>query len=135
MALYTEDDPRIIEFAFRSIPDHLRATRLERKVLLRKVAERLLPASLDLKRKQGFSLPLHKWFKGDWGRFMQEVLGSHDTIFERKVVQQLFTGQRAGFTNMHRLFALTVFELWRREYRVNDVAAAGDRQPVAPQSA
>jgi asparagine synthase (glutamine-hydrolysing) len=127
-------DPRVIEFAFRDVPDHLRASRLERKILLRRLAERLLPPSLDLKRKQGFSLPLHTWFSGNWGRFMEDVLTREDSIFDRRVVQQLFTGQRAGFSNMHRLFALTVFELWRREYRVSTVKRAGDRnlefQPV-----
>jgi asparagine synthase (glutamine-hydrolysing) len=117
-------DQRIIEFAFRDVPDHLRATRFERKILLRKLAARLLPQSLDLERKQGFSLPLRKWFTGDWGRYMKDVLTSEDTIFDRHVVMQLFTAQRAGFTNMHRLFALTVFELWRREYRINTITGA-----------
>jgi len=120
-------DPRVVEFAFRDVPDHLRATRLNRKILLRGLAGRLLPASLDLNRKQGFSLPLHNWFKGDWGCFMQDVLTSEETIFDRRIVQQLFTGQRAGFANMHRLFALTAFELWRREYRVSTVKAVDDR--------
>lgn len=119
-------DPRIIEFAFRSVPDHLRATRGERKILLRRLAARLLPPSLDLRRKQGFSLPLRTWFKGDWGRCMQDVLTSEDTIFDRRSVMQLFAGQRAGFTNMHRLFALAVLELWRREYRVTSVSRATD---------
>ena len=127
-------DPRIIELAFRHVPDRLRATRLGRKILLRRLAERLLPPSLDLERKQGFSLPLHNWFKGDWGRFMEDVLTRDDTIFDRQAVKQLFMGQRAGFSNMHRLFALTAFELWRREYRVSTGRAAGDRhlelQPV-----
>jgi asparagine synthase (glutamine-hydrolysing) len=114
-------DPRIIEFAFGKVPDHLRATPTERKILLRRLAARLLPPSLDLRRKQGFSLPLRAWFKGDWGRYMQDILTSTDTIFDRRVVMQLFAGQRAGFTNMHRLFALAVLELWRREYRVTFV--------------
>jgi asparagine synthase (glutamine-hydrolysing) len=120
-------DPRIIEFAFGKVPDRLRATGTERKILLRRLAARLLPPSLDLRRKQGFSLPLRAWFKGDWGRFMQDVLTDTDTIFDRRVVMQLFAGQRAGFTNMHRLFALAVLELWRREYRVTSVATAGEQ--------
>jgi asparagine synthase (glutamine-hydrolysing) len=126
-------DPRIIEFAFRSVPDRLRATGTERKILLRRLAARLLPPSLDLRRKQGFALPLQSWFKGDWGRCMQDVLTNGDTIFDRRSVMQLFAGQRAGFTNMHRLFALAVLELWRREYRVTSVSGevAGNRELAA----
>jgi asparagine synthase (glutamine-hydrolysing) len=120
-------DPRIIEFAFARVPDHLRATARERKILLRRLAARLLPPSLDLRRKQGFSLPLRAWFKGDWGRYMHDVLTDTDTIFDRRIVMQLFAGQRAGFTNMHRLFALAVLELWRREYRVHSVRSAPEK--------
>jgi asparagine synthase (glutamine-hydrolysing) len=111
-------DPRIIEFAFR-LPDHLRATSRDRKVLLRALASRLLPSSLDLDRKQGFSLPLDTWFKGDWGAFMAEVLREADPgLFDRRVIDRLLATQRRGLGNTQRLYALTIFELWRREYRV-----------------
>jgi asparagine synthase (glutamine-hydrolysing) len=113
-------DHRLIEFAFAEVPDHLRATRLARKVLPRRLAERLLPPSLDLARKQGFSLPLAAWLKGGWGAFVRDVLTSpaQDT-FDHRVVRQLLAGQRRGRTNEHRLFALTLFALWRREYQMS----------------
>ena len=112
-------DPRVIEFAFGRVPDRLRATATERKALSRRLARRLLPSSLDLTRKQCFSLPLDKWFKGDWGRYMEDVLTTgNDTLFDRRTVRQLIAGQRRGFSNTHRLFALSMIELWRREYRI-----------------
>ena len=118
-------DPRLIEFAFGKVPDRLRATAHERKILARRLAERLLPRTLDLKRKQGFALPLRKWFKGDWGRYIEDVLtGGEADLFDRRIVRQLLAGQRGGFSNMQRLFALTMIELWRREYRITNVAAA-----------
>src|SRR5439155_5116191 len=40
-------DPRLIDLAFRTLPDGLRATETERKILPRRLAARLLPASLD----------------------------------------------------------------------------------------
>lgn len=110
-------DPRIVDFAFGQTPDHLRAWKGRRKVILRKLGRRILPPSLDLERKQGFSLPLHAWFKGDWGRYIREVLRRSD-VFDRGVVEHLISGQERGLHNMHRLFALTMFELWCREYRV-----------------
>jgi asparagine synthase (glutamine-hydrolysing) len=126
-------DHRIVEFGFRDVPDDLRATRTERKILLKRLAARLLPPALDLSRKQGFSLPLHDWFKGDWGRFMRDVLSAPDCIFERRVVDGLFKGQSAGFSNMHRLFALTSLELWRRQYGVT--VAPASRVPSTLQEA
>ncbi len=111
-------DPRIIEFAYGRVPDHLRAWKGERKVLLRKLAKKLLPPELDIKRKQGFSIPLHKWFDGDWGRYMRNILAeAHPSLFDPNSIRSLIAGQERGLVNTHRIFALTMFELWRREYK------------------
>ena len=111
-------DHRLVEFAF-TLPDELRATASERKILPRRLASRVLPAALDLTRKQGFSLPLDDWFAGSWGSFTREVLTDPEQrTFSRTVVDSLLAGQERGRGNMHRLFALTMFELWRRAYDV-----------------
>jgi asparagine synthase (glutamine-hydrolysing) len=130
-------DPRIIEFAFGRLPDRLRATGSARKILLRRLAERLLPPALDLTRKQGFSLPLTSWFKGDWGRYTEQVLTTApNDLFDRRVVGQLLAGQRSGIShNVHRLFALLMVELWRREHRIASAACSEEptelMEPVA----
>ena len=113
-------DHRIIEFAYTKVPDRFRATDRERKILPRRLAARLLPASLDLSRKQGFTMPLGAWFKSEWGRFMEDVLRQADPrFFNLAVIDDLIAGQRRGRANTGRLFALTMFELWRREYDVD----------------
>jgi asparagine synthase (glutamine-hydrolysing) len=118
-------DPRLIELAFARVPDRLRATARDRKILPRRLGARLLPPELDLERKQGFALPLQRWFKGDWGRYIESVLSREDGIFDKQVIRQLLSGQRRGFYNTHRLFALAMVELWRQEYRITN-AEAGD---------
>jgi asparagine synthase (glutamine-hydrolysing) len=124
-------DPRLIDLAFGGVPDHLRATATERKALSRRLARRLLPETLDLTRKQGFSLPLARWFKGDWGVFINDVLtGPQADLFDRRTVRQLLAGQRRGFSNMHRLFALLMVELWRQEYGISTFADAREEQAV-----
>jgi asparagine synthase (glutamine-hydrolysing) len=112
-------DPAVIDLAFGHVPDRLRATGAERKVLPRRLAATLLPPTLDLTRKQGFSLPLGAWFKGQWGAFFRDVLSEDGSIFERSAVDRLVAGQHQGRSNMQRLFALVMFELWRREYRIS----------------
>lgn len=112
-------DRRIVEFAFGAVPDRQRATERERKILPRRLARRLLPPDLDLERKQGFSIPLHAWLKGDWGPFFRSVLEEADPLlFDRRTIRRLLAGQRLGLANSARLFSLTIFELWRRHYRV-----------------
>ncbi len=112
-------DYRLIEFAFGRVPDALRATARERKILPRMLAKRLLPTRLDLKRKQGFSIPLATWLTGSWGAFFDDVLqNASPDLFDQRTIQELLAGQRKGRANAARLFCLTMFELWRREYRV-----------------
>lgn len=112
-------DHRLIEFAFGRLPDALRATPNERKILLRRLSAKLLPTQFDLDRKRGFELPLASWFEGEWGRYIEAVLcGDGDPVFDLQVVRELLEGQRKGYANANRLFLLTMFELWRREYRI-----------------
>jgi asparagine synthase (glutamine-hydrolysing) len=102
------------------VPDDLRATRTERKVLSRAVGRRYLPTNLDLRRKQGFSIPLKAWFRAGWADFFNVVLDGIDaSLFDKRFIQKLMSRERMGFTCGPRLFALAMFELWRQEYKVS----------------
>jgi asparagine synthase (glutamine-hydrolysing) len=112
-------DYRVIEFAFRKVPDPLRVWGKERKILLRHLAKRLLPSALDINRKQGFAIPLPQWLKGAWGPYFEEVLrGLPPDLFNARFVSGLIKSQQRGFANTQRLFALLIFELWRRHYQI-----------------
>lgn len=112
-------DQRIIEFAFGKVPDRLKVTMRERKVLLRLLAKKVLPPAFDVTRKRGFSIPLRAWMRGPWGDVMRDtVRGAEPGLFDQRVVDQLFTSQERGLSNQARLFALTMLELWRREYSI-----------------
>jgi len=111
-------DYRLIEFAFAKVPDQLKASAVGRKLLLKKLTERVLPTGFDRHRKQGFSIPLASWLQsGAWRAYFRDVLtDASATFFDRKTVHELLRGQDKGRANSERLFALLMFELWRREY-------------------
>jgi asparagine synthase (glutamine-hydrolysing) len=113
-------DHRIVEFAFRKVPSSLKATPAVGKILLKKLAARVLPPEFDRQRKQGFSIPIASWLqRGPWHeRFREVLLDSAQRIFDHGCVERLLQGQSRGRTNGERLFGLVMFELWRREYRV-----------------
>jgi asparagine synthase (glutamine-hydrolysing) len=113
-------DHDVIEFAFRRVPSKLKATINGRKLLLKTLAQRLLPAAFDLNRKQGFSIPFPLWLQsGVWRDFFREVLlDRSQTTFDHRCVEQLLDGQRKGRANAERLFGLVMFELWRKAYGV-----------------
>jgi asparagine synthase (glutamine-hydrolysing) len=112
-------DQHIIEFAFSKVPSELKSNGNRHKILTRHLARRILPNNLDIDRKQGFSLPLSSWFKGAWEHFCVSVLSDADRrLFNRQELEKLLKGQQRGYSNTTRLFALTMFELWRRHYKI-----------------
>ncbi len=112
-------DHRIAEFAFARLPDSLRATRKERKRILRKIARRHLPPALDTARKQGFSPPLRTWIRGKWGEFIREVVSQAEpSLFRPQYINQLLLAEKRGLSTGNRLFAIAMLELWRRAYRI-----------------
>lgn len=113
-------DHRLIEFAYRKVPSLLKATAGSRKVLLKRLAGKILPPAFDLQRKQGFSIPMVSWLKqGPWRDTISDILlTSGQTTFDRHYVMSLLAGQDRGRNNGERLFGLALFELWRQEYAV-----------------
>ena len=101
------------------MPDRFKATATESKILPKRLAQRLLPSQLDMNRKQGFSIPLAAWLDGPCGKLVADVL--HEVprdVFDRRLIGQLLRRQKKGYSHTSRLFALTMFELWRRHYNV-----------------
>ncbi|MBF0434248.1 MAG: asparagine synthase (glutamine-hydrolyzing) [Magnetococcales bacterium] len=112
-------DYRLIEFAFGKVPSQLKATQTEKKILLKRMTTRVLPPGFDRQRKQGFSIPLGEWLRGGaFRKLFHEVLRDPDCCFDSVTVDSLLRGQDRGRSNGERLFALVLFELWRREYAV-----------------
>jgi len=113
-------DYRLIEYAFGKVPSRLKATQADKKILLKRLTTRLLPPEFDQRRKQGFSIPLAHWLKGGPFRSLfQNVLRDPECSFDSRMVENLLAGQDKGRNNSERLFALVLFELWRREYGVS----------------
>jgi asparagine synthase (glutamine-hydrolysing) len=112
-------DFNVIEFAFRRVPTQLKVNRINRKMILKELAKKLLPKNYNFERKQGFSIPLGEWLKsGEIRELFWETLSRKDCFFERSATQSLLKGQDSNRNNSERLFALVNFETWRRHYGV-----------------
>jgi asparagine synthase (glutamine-hydrolysing) len=112
-------DYHLIEFAFGRVPSYLKSTQSDKKILLKRLTDRVLPPQFDRQRKQGFSIPLAEWLKsGPFRDLFWEVLLDDGCLFDRSIVLELLKGQDRGFSNGERLFALVLFELWRKDYQI-----------------
>jgi asparagine synthase (glutamine-hydrolysing) len=111
-------DSRVVEFAFRDVPNALRTSADERKILLKTLARQLLPVSLDINRKQGFTIPISTWLTRvvirNWLEECQEQLRC---VFAAAEVRNA-TANPTSAADYHRLYAMMMLTWWMRHYRV-----------------
>jgi asparagine synthase (glutamine-hydrolysing) len=113
-------DNRVIDFA-AALPASLKIREGRRKHVLKLAAERLLPASILQRPKQGFGVPLGVWFRGGLRDLFGDVLLSPTArqreyfrpSFVRGLVDEHQSGRR---DHTLRLWQLVMFELWHRRY-------------------
>jgi asparagine synthase (glutamine-hydrolysing) len=112
-------DTRVIEFAFRAVPNSARVTETGRKILLKSLARRLLPADLDIDRKQGFEIPLWTWLTpaaiDEWTESCRDQIRAVFTDGETLKRSPRPKG-RPAFT---RLYAMMMLTWWMRQYGVS----------------
>jgi asparagine synthase (glutamine-hydrolysing) len=114
-------DHRVIEFAFGRVPDRLKADARDRKRLLRMLGTRCLPAQLDLRRKQGFSVPLDDWFRGRWSGLIANTLSSASTLLDPSALRRFAGGWQQPPFRAELLYPLVFLRLWEDVYRPTDV--------------
>lgn len=112
-------DHTLIEFAFGSVATGDKVRGQELKWLPKQLAARVLP-DLAVQRKHGFSIPLRKWIVTDWREHLEAATSKLEAedVIERGRAAQLIQGQRSGFSNSERLFALLALGQWMLKYEV-----------------
>lgn len=113
-------DYRVVEYA-ATIPSALKLQGQHTKWILKEAMKGLLPPPIVKRGKEGFSIPIKNWLKEELRPMMLEVLSparlKRDGFFNAEYVQRLIDEHLAGAENhSHRLWALTVFGIWREQY-------------------
>jgi asparagine synthase (glutamine-hydrolysing) len=110
-------DYRVVDFAYRKVPNALRASRQERKIVLKALARKLLPRTLDLDRKQGFSIPLSRWITAPLvDSWLEECRQQVAMVLCEREIRALSRQESSAATE--RLFAFMLLTLWMRDYGV-----------------
>lgn len=104
-------DYRLVEFAFGRIPSHWKVEGNESRRVQRILASRWLPPELDVRRKQGFSIPLNEWLRASRGAELRQVSESLPSCIDQREVDGLLAGHAKGRANGGRLFALIMLSL------------------------
>jgi asparagine synthase (glutamine-hydrolysing) len=127
-------DHPLIEWAAR-LPDRHKLQGLEGKVLLKRLARRLLPREVVDRPKVGFTVPLAPWFRGPLRELLADTLlspaclarGYYEEAELRRTVQDHLEGRR---DRSRELWTLLTLELWHRAFI--DQAPRRARAYVAP---
>ena len=106
-------DYRLADYSFRHLPGNLKIKNGIKKYLLKKLAKKYLPASLDIERKQGFDMP-GEILGGDKTRIPQRLLEFRPNEFvSRPFIEALARDQAAGKGHLwHKIFAVYFFLRW-----------------------
>jgi asparagine synthase (glutamine-hydrolysing) len=104
-----------------SLPADLKVRGTAKKWILRRAMRGVLPDEILDRPKQGFSVPLSRWLRGDLRSWTREVLLDAGTVgrghFDRDAVEALLErhDRHGGVPEAKRIWALVMLELWHRE--------------------
>ncbi len=113
-------DRELVEFAAR-IPFGYKIHGLTSKYILKRTFSRHLPGKTLKQRKQGFTIPISAWLRGQLGELARRVLLS-DTLcrrdlFEKGFLKWMLDEHKSGRQELgHRIWSIVVFEIWARLY-------------------
>ena len=112
-------DHRLVEFA-ATVPPHLRYRDGTTKYLFKQAMRGVLPDAIINRRKQGFAVPLARWFRGPLFGYARDVLLSERSrargvLNPVAVERQLQLHQRGRDLDL-RLWTMLSFELWCRRF-------------------
>ncbi len=109
-------DHDIVEFAF-SLPRSWHRSGLMGKKMLRDNFSDLLPARLWQRRKQGFAVPVHVWFRQGMETTLQELLYTSSTSINSGFVEQMIDEHKTCRRDHgYRLWNIYIYLLWRQQH-------------------
>ncbi|MBI4574721.1 MAG: asparagine synthase (glutamine-hydrolyzing) [Planctomycetes bacterium] len=125
----------VVDFAL-SLPDDYKLRRLERKAVLKRLAERTFPRSFVRRPKMGFTVPTKDWLRGPLLPMARGLLtdarARSREVYDARYAAELLDEHRRGVANhARRIWLCLVFECWMRRWIDSPVASvAGSPEPA-----
>lgn len=126
-------DHRVVEFCY-SLPTSVKLRGFTTKWLLKRAMRDRLPPGIATRAKQGFSIPMKNWIRGELLEltrdevFSSALIGEH---FRREALERLWQEHQARRHNHSHLFwTLLNLALWERQLLL-DTGAADTDAPVS----
>ena len=115
-------DHRIVEFA-STLPQRLKIRGFQQKYLLRELMRGKLPERILNRKKTGFDIPTHDWFRGALRDLLLDTLTDEAIqatgIFDAKAIHTLIRDHMERRINVgYHLWGLLTLFLWMKRWKV-----------------
>jgi len=118
-------DHRLVEFA-ATVPPSLRYREGTTKYLFKQALRGVLPDAIIDRRKQGFAVPLARWFRGPLSGYARDVLLSQSSrtrgVLNPAAVERQLQLHQGGRDLDLQLWTMLSFELWCRRFLDTEAA-------------
>lgn len=112
-------DYRVIEFAAQ-LPSRWKISAGKKKIILQRIFKSLLPERVFTRPKQGFTVPLDSWFRGELKSCVEEKLLAQPALtnyLSPHVVRRVWEEHQSRKRDYGTLlWSLLMFALWHEEY-------------------
>jgi len=124
-------DHRLVEFA-AGLPDEQRIQGSRQKVIVKELMKDRLPAPILARKKIGFDVPAHEWFRGPLRPVLAEALDvarEHATLFHVDAIEEAFRVHVDRRANLgYHLWGLMTLFLWIKKWRIQTTPPAKPAQ-------
>jgi asparagine synthase (glutamine-hydrolysing) len=116
-------DHKLMEMA-ASIPSGLKLHGDTGKYIFKKSLERILPANILYRSKQGFAIPLNRWFRKELKEMAYSAIMSHDDgILDRSYLSKMWKQHQSGtFDRSAYLWSVLMFRKWQETFQKQAMA-------------
>ncbi len=115
-------DHRIVEFAAR-LPEHMKMNGRQHKVVLKRLMQSKLPASVLRRPKTGLDIPTHDWLRGALRPLLMDTLSAaaidETKLFRREGIEFFIKEHMERRANLgYHLWGLLILFLWIRHWNI-----------------
>lgn len=111
-------DNSIVDFA-ATLPPSMKLNGRISKFIVKKAVGPIMPPELMKQRKQGFAIPIQRWFRDDLREHFVQAVLSHESrnsaLLNRRCIRAVYDEHIQQYDDRgHQLWAILMFEHWLR---------------------